>query len=270
MNTSCKNCGKRFKPRWDGNVFCSNTCRLHHLHESRRLVGKFFAVICWTEEEDAVLKKYYPDPYVTFDVLVSMLPGRTKRAIEHRLSALGVRRYVEEGKTHSIRPSMRGDNSPSKKRVITDEDRKEISRRAKETTCFRYKNKDPEFQKKRLAAWSKAVHAGPNKLESYLTSVIEEACPGEYEYTGNGGFTIDGMCPDWACKRLNKTIELFGRSFHDPKYCAWVLDKRRTEKGRAKVFAEFGFSMFVIWDDFAKVKKNREAIVQQIREYHEK
>jgi len=51
----------------------------------------------------------------------------------------------------------------------------------------------------------------PNKEEKYLLKLIEEVCPNEYKYVGDGSFWLYGLNPDFVhCNGKKKIIEFFG------------------------------------------------------------
>lgn len=127
---------------------------------------------------------------------------------------------------------------------------------------------DPEFQRKRVRGLCKR----PNKPEVIIQEILDEICPGEYKYTGNGSFIIDRMCPDFTnVNGQKKLIEVFGESFHDPKVAKKKLPIRATESGRRKAFAKFGYSMLVIWsrEIYKGGNEGRQKLKDKIRGYHE-
>jgi len=55
----------------------------------------------------------------------------------------------------------------------------------------------------------------PNKVESFLGAVLDEMYPGEWKYTGDFSFMINGKSPDFVnCNGQKKIIELFGDYWH--------------------------------------------------------
>jgi len=116
--------------------------------------------------------------------------------------------------------------------------------------------KDPQW----VANWVAACHFQPNKMEKKLNVLLGKILPGEYRYTGDGKFLIDGLCPDFVnCNGQKKIIELFGRYWHvNARY-------RYSEEGRKKIFAEFGYRLLVIWDDELKSEKK---VIKKITDFN--
>lgn len=105
----------------------------------------------------------------------------------------------------------------------------------------------------------------PNKEEEELFTFIEEACPGEYKYTGDRTLWIGGLNPDFAhCGDKKKLIEYFGWYWHVGK-----VAKRRgwkvTEFGRKAIFSQLGYDTLVIWD---KEMKNKEKVIEKLKEFN--
>lgn len=98
----------------------------------------------------------------------------------------------------------------------------------------------------------------PNKAEISLYNIIERIYPGEYKYTGDFSFSIDGLSPDFVnCNGQKKIIELFGRYWHEKSKDRY----RYTAKGRKEAFAKFGYTTLIIWDDeLSNIKKLKEKL----------
>lgn len=276
QDIECRGCRVVFRPHWSGSVFCGNQCRLKYLHESRRTAGTFFDVVCWTQEEDDLLRRLWPDPKNTRAFITSKLPGRSIRSVGHRITFLGIRRdwkprdgeTQEEARNRWRVKRYSGKGNPFFGKHHTEETRKGLAESSSRTTCFRRLNKDPEFQRKRRKAWAKAAGCGQtkNKAETRLEKLIHEAATGRFEYVGDGSFIIDGLNPDWVCRKKKKIIELFGRAFHDPECCIWEVPERRTVAGRRAIFAKHGYQTLVIWDDSLKTV-SAERLVLKIRRF---
>ena len=116
-----------------------------------------------------------------------------------------------------------------------------------ETMKALYRN--PDYVKKMAKAWNRK----PNKPEAFLTNILENLYPGEWKYTGDFSFTINGKCPDFVnCNGQKKIIELFGDYWHrgqDP------LDRINT-------FKPFGYETLVIWENQLK---NMDSVIERIR-----
>jgi len=102
--------------------------------------------------------------------------------------------------------------------------------------------KDPEFVKKMMDKFK----VKPNKKEKELFKIIEEICPNEYKFVGDGKLIIDGLMPDFInINGQKKIIEFFGDYWHSNKVTKG--NYRRSEKGRKEIFANFGYKTLVIW-----------------------
>ncbi|MDO9334113.1 MAG: hypothetical protein Q7T57_06295 [Dehalococcoidales bacterium] len=91
-----------------------------------------------------------------------------------------------------------------------------------------------------------AQNRRPNQVEVRLLSIIEKTLPGEYQYTGDGSFLINGICPDFVnCNGKKKVIEVFGDYWHsDKKVRSW----KETELGRIMQYRHFGFDCLILWE----------------------
>jgi very-short-patch-repair endonuclease len=79
----------------------------------------------------------------------------------------------------------------------------------------------------------------PTKPEKHLLAIIERlSLP--FRYVGNGEVFIARKCPDFInYNGAKQIIELAGRHWHTEEEL----------KERAKLFAKYGFSTLIIWDD---------------------
>ena len=269
----CPNCQNTFRPHCNAVIYCCNKCRLAVLHSNGRKKGKFFGLKCWTEEEDNVLRRMYPDPRNSVQKISIYLADRTPGQIGKRIRGLGiVRDYTVIGfksRADWMSHIYKGEKNNFYGKRHTKKSRALMSELAKQTGTFRKKSKDPEFQKRRMEAWHTSVKASPNKAEKRLLGIINEVCPNQYKFVGDGSFIIDGLNPDYVnVNGQKKVIELFGKAFHHTKVCAWKLPPRRTVRGRRKAFAEFGYEMLVIWDDELKAKTRLQEIKDRIKEFN--
>lgn len=90
-----------------------------------------------------------------------------------------------------------------------------------------------------ITMMAKSWNIKPNKPETLLHGILETLCPGEWKYTGDFSFTINGKCPDFVnCNGQKKIIELFGDYWH----------RGQNPEDRAEVFRPFGFDTLVIWE----------------------
>lgn len=126
-------------------------------------------------------------------------------------------------------------------------------------------NKDQEITKKRIEGIKKAIkegtagifkaikaqHERPNGLESKILSLLEQICPSEWKYVGDGTVVFGGLNPDIInVNGQKKIIEAFGDYWH-------TLEDEK--KGR-EVFARYGFETLFVWqhelaDEDALIRK---------------
>jgi very-short-patch-repair endonuclease len=104
----------------------------------------------------------------------------------------------------------------------------------------------------------KAWRIRPNVPEMSLLGLLEELYPGEWKFTGDFSFVINGKNPDFVnCNGQKKVIELFGDYWH----------RGEDPKDRAAIFAPFGYSTLVIWErelkDMEKVAKRIHKFVKE-------
>lgn len=152
-------------------------------------------------------------------------------------------------------------------RKHTEETKSKMSRSSKKAGVLRRLHKDPEFQRKR----SLGLRMKPNAPETIMIKLLTDNYPGEYAYTGDGQFIIDGLCPDFTnINGQKKLIEVFGESFHDPNISPGI-PYRATEKGRREVFAEFGYKLLVVWSKeiYRGGKEGKELLLEKLRNFHE-
>lgn len=167
--------------------------------------------------------------------------GRVKSAETCRKIGEGHKgKVITEGQRKQIRKAMQG-------RVFSDEHRQKISDAKKENF------KDPEFCKKMGIAWGMK----PNKPEKLILKLLDRMYPGEWKYTGDFSFTINGKCPDFVnCNGQKKCIELFGSYWHEGE----------NPQDRIDTFKPFGFDTLVIWE---KELKDIGNVAKKIQEFHE-
>jgi len=95
--------------------------------------------------------------------------------------------------------------------------------------------KDPEY----LRRWSEAQHKKPNRPELQLQSILDKHFPGEWKYTGDGTFWLEGKNPDFMnINGKKQVIEIFGVYWHDD-------DEVET---RIAHFKEYGFDCLIFWE----------------------
>lgn len=119
-----------------------------------------------------------------------------------------------------------------------------------EEEIYRWKN-DKEFAKRMRTS----RNAKPNKSEIKLNNILDEIYPGEWKFTGDFSFMLNGKNPDFVnCNGKKLIIELFGEPWH----------KGETQEDRAKFFSPFGYRTLVVW---WKELQNKEYTVNKIRRF---
>ena len=114
---------------------------------------------------------------------------------------------------------------------------------------------DPAMREKMIRAILTGSHKRPTKAEIELGRLIEEVCPDEYEYTGDGSVVIAGLVPDYTNKNgQKKVIEMFGEHWHE----------RQNPQNRINKFAVFGYKCLIIWESELG---NPSAVLDKIREF---
>jgi G:T-mismatch repair DNA endonuclease (very short patch repair protein) len=113
---------------------------------------------------------------------------------------------------------------------------------------------DPEYVKKVM----EGRKISPNKSELKLFKLLEKLYPGEWKFTGDFSFTINGKCPDFVnVNGQKKIIELFGDYWH----------QGHIPKARADVFAPYGYKTLVVWES---EMKNMHGVAKKISEFYRK
>jgi G:T-mismatch repair DNA endonuclease (very short patch repair protein) len=108
-----------------------------------------------------------------------------------------------------------------------------------------------------MAKLCKALAIKPNKPESALLKLLDQLYPGQWKYTGDYSFMINGKNPDFVnCNGQKKIIELFGDYWHEGD----------NPQDRADVFSPFGYETLVIWE---RELKNIDDVASKIQAFHE-
>jgi very-short-patch-repair endonuclease len=121
---------------------------------------------------------------------------------------------------------------------------------------------DPDYRQKAVRAWYLANNKRPTEPEKQLGELIQQTCPNEYRYVGDGQVIIDGKCPDFInCNGQKRIIEMFGDYWHKQRVKDRT-DYKRTEEGRKEAFAKLGYETLVIWEHELK---QPETVVAKIK-----
>ena len=178
---------------------------------------------------------------------------------------------IDEEKKNEWRQKIGAGN---RGKVVSDEARKKISiakkgKRASPATEFKkgmkhsrdhleYMSKvmstlwrDPKYIKK----MAKALRITPNKPETFMINLLNDLYPGEWKFTGDFSFMINGKCPDFVnCNGQKKCIEIFGNYWH----------KGEDPQDRIDMFNPFGYETLVIWEHELK---DVDSVVKRIHDF---
>jgi len=128
---------------------------------------------------------------------------------------------------------------------------------------------NPEYKRKRIGTFLRLVRDKPNKSELQLGKIIDEACPSEYEYTGNGKIQlkVDGktFIPDFTHKSKRKVIEFFGDYWHSAEVtgCRFTA----SEPGKIDAYHSIDYDCLIIWEHNL-MNKSEDEIIELIRQFN--
>jgi len=132
-----------------------------------------------------------------------------------------------------------------KGRIFTKEHREKMSRAKKMSW------KNPEFCKMMGRAWGAKL----NKPETAMLNLLNNLYPGEWKYTGDFSFAINGKCPDFVnCNGQKLIVEVWGDYWH----------KGENPKDREAIFEPFGYKTLIIWEHELK---HMESTIKKIRTF---
>jgi len=111
----------------------------------------------------------------------------------------------------------------------------------------------------RLRRISKALNVKPNKAEGVFDNFLQEWCPNEWLYNGNGQhLVLGGKIPDWININGRKAfIELYGDYWH----------RGENPEERISQFGRFGYSTLIIWEHELK---DPEAVKEKVLSFGNK
>jgi very-short-patch-repair endonuclease len=200
------------------------------------------------------------------EALRKMSIAAKKQMTPERRREIGIRhkgQMVSEEQRKKISRSLI--QSESHKRVMADPVyRKKISTASKNHWLNQdYRNK----QSKRMKSnWQnpefigKVMHGLHSKTrpEQQLDTLLQQLYPNEFKYNGryDCGVSIDGLIPDFInCNGQKKLIEMFGDYHHDDSDIA-----EKTER-----YAKYGFSLLVVWA--SELKNEKKEVIQRIIDF---
>jgi len=193
------------------------------------------------------------------------LTGRTLSE-EHnkniRLGQVGIKRSKEFGEKMSLALTGRHHTEETKIKM-----RKPDSEEVKKNKAIanRKTRQNPEYAKLMYEShWGnpewvekvrKSLNKSPNKPESFLQTILKEYCPGQWKYTGDFSFMVNGKNPDFVNEEQKLVIEHFGDYWHDGE----------DSTGRAEIFAQAGYDTLVIWEN--ELKNNLDNVIYKIKQF---
>jgi very-short-patch-repair endonuclease len=224
----------------------------------------------WHHSEVTLLKELRPKMNV--EELMKHFPGRSKNSLFIKAERNNVHSdyYWSDEEVNALRQYFPSRDKEKLLELIPVRNWSSIVQRARklgikgptvaeiQRQIMTEKNKSEDFQTKRL----KALCKKPTKPEKWLIELINEhKLP--YKYVGDGDILIENLNPDFINVNGHKIIiEIFGRVWHE----TLVKDWKRTEDGRRKIFAKYGYRTLIIWDDELK---DRGAILERIYQFEQ-
>lgn len=164
-------------------------------------------------------------------------PHTRERSVEvnQKIADTLTGRPKSEETKQKLRETMLGRPSGMLGRKHSEESRRKMSETKREQW------KDPEYARYMFAARDQR----PNGSELQLQSILDKHFPGEWKYTGNGSFPVEGKNPDFVkVNGKRQVIEMFGEFWHDPE----VFPNRPTEQDVVLHYRTCGFGCLVVWE----------------------
>ena len=154
--------------------------------------------------------------------------------------------------------SQRGEKNHNYGKKASEETRRKMSKSHPDNSgekCYWY---GKQLSEEHLRKILKAVCAKPNKVEGYLSTILQEIFPNEYKFVGDGSVIIGGFSPDFInVNGQKKIIEMFGDYWH----------RNDDEGNRVFQFRLLGFDTLIIWEH--ELNENEiEMTIAKIIEFH--
>lgn len=201
------------------------------------------------------------------DTIDKMKAWRAKNAEEMRARLMGHPSSLK-GKKISVehrRKIKENAARPWLGKHLSEEHKKKLSEKRK---GFKAGPFSPEHKKKisdaHKALWKnedfcqmkyRTNNVKPTKPELEVLSILNDLYPGQWRYTGDFSFIINGKCPDFInVNGQKKIIELFGDYWH----------RGEREEDRAAIFTPFGYETLVIWE---RELNNINSVISKITEF---
>jgi G:T-mismatch repair DNA endonuclease (very short patch repair protein) len=225
---------------WEGNKLTSHLKRTHNLTRKEyydKFLKKENEGHCLSCGKETSFSERWQRGYHMFcdlclpesKVLHMVTEDANKKKSEStkRAYATGVKKVVKEW-VESGRRNVAKDN----------ERRKSDYEYAKSKTQQNWFTNDPELQRKLYSLSKDKMGTFPTKLEVKVQKLLDKLCPTIFEYTGDFGFCIDGLWPDFTSKEYKLVIEAFGSYWH----------KSEDELKKMTHYKNSGYRCLILWD----------------------
>lgn len=127
----------------------------------------------------------------------------------------------------------KGQSSAMKGKHHTEEAKRKLS------IIQKKKWQDSQYRESQLKAIGKGLKVLPNNSESYILNLLNSMYPGDWRYSGDFTFIINGKNPDFVnINGQKKCIELFGDYWH----------RNDNPQERKDIFKQDGWDTLVIWE----------------------
>lgn len=139
--------------------------------------------------------------------------------------------------------------------IETDERLRKCGRKISKAQKDLWSN--PEYAQRLIKAQRKSF----NKQEQKLEALLNEICPGEFAYNGDGRIcTIDSKLPDFVnINGKKKLIEFYGDYWHTK------LNSIEADQKRIDIFLKNGYETLIIWQ--SELKKSPELVKEKVQTF---
>jgi len=172
------------------------------------------------------------------------------RKLERRLKGIKNKSYNKSPNyKHNDTVFKKGMTPWSKGKHLTEE------HKAKVKATLKRKGIKPSNE-----ARAKALHTNskPTLPEIELGKLLQEACPEQYKYTGNGTFMVGNRFPDFVnINGKKKLVEMYGSYWH----------KNENIKIKIDEYKSYGFDCLIIWEHELR-QQSKESLLGRIRSFN--
>lgn len=135
-----------------------------------------------------------------------------------------------------------------------------INVRHKIAESLKKKWQNKEYRELALKKIISANMKKPTKPEVRLGQIIEEVCPSQYKYVGNGVCIIGGKIPDFLnVNGQKKVIEMYGTYWH----------RNHNPQDRINHFKDYGYDCLIIWQHELKEPLS-DKVIESIKGFNNK